>query len=100
MSKLIQEVITELQQAANKFPTWPTDPMHAKAILGEEVGELEKAILQCIYEPEKATPQDVYDEAIQVAAMAIRFLASFDMYSFEACEQHCQNALLSEATEL
>jgi NTP pyrophosphatase (non-canonical NTP hydrolase) len=54
------------------FPIWPTDPLHAVAILNEEVGELNQAILQTIYEPEKSDKYDVRDEAIQAGAMVIR----------------------------
>ena len=36
----IEDVQAELKRAATKFPTWPTDPIHALAVLGEEYGEL------------------------------------------------------------
>lgn len=32
--------LAEVERAVAKFPTWPTDAMHALAVLGEEVGEL------------------------------------------------------------
>lgn len=43
----------EMARAVAKFPTWPTDPFHALAVLGEEFGELTKAVLQHTYEPHK-----------------------------------------------
>ncbi|MAK54683.1 MAG: hypothetical protein CML17_02325 [Pusillimonas sp.] len=84
------DIEDELANALNKFPTWPTDPIHAKAVLGEEVGELEQAILECVYEPHKSTKADVRAEAIQVAAMAVRFLISLDDYKYYPSENHKQ----------
>ena len=84
------EVFDEIARAVEKFPTWPTDPLHALAVLGEEFGELQKAVLQSVYEPHKATPADVAEEAVQVAAMAFRFLASLDVYQYVPSTQHGQ----------
>lgn len=86
----VNEVLAEVYRATDKFPTWPTDPLHAVAVLGEEYGELNKAVLQAVYEPHKSSPADVREEAIQCAAMAVRFLMSLQMYRYEECEQHLQ----------
>ncbi len=85
-------VLEEIQKATAKFPTWPTDPLHAVAVLGEEYGELQKAVLQVTYEPDKATLADVRTEAIQTAAMAMRFLLSLEAYEYRRGEQHEQRA--------
>lgn len=103
----IEQIAAELQRAVAKFPTWPTDPFHALAVLGEEYGELQKAVLQRTYEPHKGVAmEDIRSEAIQTAAMAIRWITSIDLYRFEAGEQHAQAAsppsthpLLTEARE-
>lgn len=84
------EVFDEIDRAIAKFPTWPTDPLHALAVLGEEYGELTKAVLQSVYEPEKSSPASVREEAVQVAAMALRFLASLDRYEYAPGHQHEQ----------
>lgn len=89
----LRPILEEVGRAIAKFPTWPTDPLHAVAVLGEEFGELTKAVLQSVYEPHKSTPQDVREEAIQTAAMALRFVASLDAYAYRAGEQHQQEAL-------
>ena len=86
-------IFEELKRATLKFPTWPTDPLHAFAIVGEEVGELDKAVLQTVYEPHKSSPDDVRTEAIQAAAMALRFVMSLDAYRYERGEQHQQESL-------
>lgn len=80
----------ELESATTKFPTWSTDPLHAVAVVGEEAGELTKAVLQVVYEPHKSTIDDVRTEAIQTAAMAIRFVNSLDRYVFRRGPQHEQ----------
>lgn len=86
----VLEVMTEIERALAKFPTWPTDPLHAVAVLGEEFGELTRAVLQSIYEPHKVEPGDVRTEAVQTAAMALRFLASLDHYDYAGSPQHQQ----------
>lgn len=89
-STVQDEVAAEMARAAAKFPTWPTDPLHALAVLGEEFGELTKAVLQGTYEPGKQGPGAARKEAIQTAAMAIRFAMSLDRYRYAGCHQHKQ----------
>lgn len=85
------EVMAELQRATAKFPTWPTDPLHALAVLGEEFGELTKAMLQFTYEPHKrVTRMDIRSEAIQTAAMALRLAMSLPQYDYAPGRQHKQ----------
>lgn len=84
------EVYSEIDRATAKFPTWPTDPLHAVSVLGEEYGELVKATLQHTYEPHKSDLSDVREEAVQTAAMAIRFVRSLDRYEYARCPQHVQ----------
>ena len=84
------EVFAEIEKAVRKFPTWPTDPLHALAVLGEEFGELTKSTLQLTYEPHKTNIEEFRTEAIQTAAMALRFYKSLDVYEFKQCEQHQQ----------
>jgi NTP pyrophosphatase (non-canonical NTP hydrolase) len=88
-----QLVQAELAHAVAKFPTWPTDPLHALAVLGEEFGELTKAMLQHTYEPHKGvTAEDIRDEAIQTAAMALRLAMSLPCYQYRRAPQHSQGA--------
>ena len=86
-----QLVMDEVGRATRKFPTWPTDPLHAVAVLGEEFGELTKAVLQTVYEPHKVDEGELRTEAVQTAAMALRFLASMGRYKFAPCGQHVQS---------
>lgn len=87
------QALGEVAKATNKFPTWPTDPIHAAAVLHEEVGELAKAVLQCTYEPHKSNRHEVRKEAIQTAAMALRFLMSLDLYEYKPGTQHKQDSV-------
>ena len=81
---------SEVDRAKGKYPKWPTDPVHAAAIVAEEAGELVKACLELSYNEKKTNIIDVRDEAVQTAAMAIRFLQSLDHYEFKPSEQHEQ----------
>jgi len=88
--EITQQILDEVQRATRKFPTWPTDPLHALAVLGEEFGELTKEVVQLTYEPHKSRMSEVRKEAIQTAAMALRFAASLDDYHFTPGRQHQQ----------
>lgn len=90
MKETIREIEQEVDRAMRKFPTWPTDPIHALAVLQEEVGELAKEVLQRVYEPTKTTPEIIREEAIQTAAMALRFVISLDQYEYRKARQHSQ----------
>jgi NTP pyrophosphatase (non-canonical NTP hydrolase) len=68
------EVTAELKRALKLHPHWPDDAIHAAAIVSEESGELTRACNQAHYEPGKQTLADAHIEAVQTAAMAIRFL--------------------------
>lgn len=88
---VVAEIFDEVERAMRKFPTWPTDPLHALAVLGEEFGELTKDVLQLTYEPHKTCRENVRTEAIQTAAMALRFAASLDAYEYGPGTQHAQD---------
>lgn len=89
---VIDQITDEVARATTKFPTWPTDPLHALAVLGEEYGELTKAMLQLTYEPHKTNAEEVRMEAIQTAAMALRLAMSLDRYEYKRGEQHKQSS--------
>lgn len=90
LDSTIREIMREVARATDKFPTWPTDPLHALAVLGEEFGELTKAVVQLTYEPHKTSAAEVRTEAIQTAAMALRFIASLGRYQYTPGNQHRQ----------
>lgn len=75
---IVNEVLTELARALDKFPTWPLDPVHALAVVAEELGETQKEVLQLTYEPGKTTVKALRKEAIQTAAMSLRFLIGLE----------------------
>ncbi len=87
---VMKEVQAEMQRATAKFPTWPTDPLHALAVLGEEFGELTRDMLQLCYEPHKTSRENVRKEAIQTATMALRLAMSLDAYDYKRGPQHSQ----------
>lgn len=99
LSGPVREVLDEVARATVKFPTWPTDPLHALAVLGEEFGELTKDMLQLTYEPHKTNAANVRIEAMQTAAMALRLVMSLDRYEYRGCAQHSQRAARAHADE-
>ncbi len=99
MNDDLNAVFSEVERAMRKFPTWPTDPLHALAVLGEEFGELTKEALQLVYEPHKTNMTEVRKEAIQTAAMALRFVASLDRYEFIPGIQHVQPTMKDKSHE-
>jgi len=76
---ILDEVEEELGRAFDKFPLWPTDPLHALAVLA--------------YEPHKTSRDEIRKEAIQTAAMALRLAASLGVYEYRRSTQHLQGKL-------
>jgi hypothetical protein len=71
---IVNDIAAELDLAEEIFPLFPKGPIHAAGIVGEEAGKLQQAALQFTYEG--GSLSDMKTEAIQTAAMAIRFLAN------------------------
>lgn len=92
MEDIIRQIRAEVVRAQDLHPEWPSDPMHALAIVSEEYGEFAKAVLQTTYEFPKSTADDIEEEAIQMAAMAVRFLLSMNKYNYKEGKQHEQVA--------
>ncbi|KKK70399.1 hypothetical protein LCGC14_2924380 [marine sediment metagenome] len=76
----------ELRKAEKKFPTFPTDPVHAAAIVAEESGELLQAALDYTYGRSKSDFA-MAKEAAHTAAMGIRFLMSMHQMERRPPEQ-------------
>ena len=70
--KALKTVTEELLRARKLHPSWPKDSIHQAAIVQEEAGELIRAALQHEFENDPKQPMNT--EAIQTAAMALRFL--------------------------
>jgi len=90
--KVSSEIQEELDTAVRDLPTWPTDPLHALAVLGEKYGALSKAVLQLTYAPHKegSSVAAVRREAVHTAVMALRFVMSLDQYRYGESKQHRQ----------
>lgn len=70
----LKDILVEYQKAKKKHPKYPNNDYKAIAIITEEVGELAQAILD--REFGKKTISHVQEEAAQVGAMGLRFLAN------------------------
>lgn len=73
---VVLEIFAELQAAREKFPQWPDDLIHGAGVIVEEAGECMQACLQATYENQPA--DKARKEAIQTAAMAVRFVLNYD----------------------
>jgi len=62
----------ELKAAREKHPAWPSDIVHAIAIVNEESGEAMRAALNHVYHGDPS--DEIIIELIQTAAMCIRVL--------------------------
>jgi len=78
MKSILAQIIKEVERAEAIYPRWPEDPIHAAAIIAEESGEIVKACIDFTYD--NGTIKDIETEAIQTAAMCIRFLEHMVAY--------------------
>lgn len=88
LPNLLREIMYELIDAEKKFPDFPSNKTIGAAIVCEEAGELIKACLEFENENKdgkikgrtEAEYKDIIrEEAIQTAAMAMRFLLNFNL---------------------
>ncbi len=68
----ITAILEELVKAEEKHPTWPTDTIHAVAVVGEESGEALQAALNEHYHD--GTVDDIKRELCHTGATVIRAL--------------------------
>ena len=68
-------IVDELERAVSQHPHFPTDPIHAVAIMAEEAGEATQASLDFTYGGKHA--EKLQKEIIQTGAMAVRNLINF-----------------------
>ncbi|WP_140918678.1 Lar family restriction alleviation protein [Limnobaculum xujianqingii] len=81
LSLLLLELKAELHRAVEAQSFWPTDAIHASAILNDITGGLTQASLDFHF---YAAPRALMrSDAIQVGAMALRFLLNIDSYKPE-----------------
>ena len=76
-----KEIFKELKAAQEKFPGWPTDVVHAVAIVAEECGELVKSAIDFHYG--RGSKLDLQREAAQTGAMVYRFMMDLERYASE-----------------
>ena len=73
---ILDLVMTEIDQAEQLHPVWPTDLVRAAAIPVEEAGELLKAAND--HGEKHTSRQSIITEAVHTAASAIRFLKNME----------------------
>lgn len=80
--QFLEDVKAELEFAEKKHKGWPSDSVHASAIINEEAGKLTQACIDHEY-GHKLTPastERMWKKAVSTAAMAIRFAQGFTSY--------------------
>lgn len=70
----VKEMLDELEHAEAAHPDWPTEPLHAGAILAEEAGECLRDCVSYDETGREVLLASMSQEAVQTGAMAIRFL--------------------------
>jgi len=81
-SRAFGKIIEAIFEAEEKHPGWPTDPIHATAIIAEESGELTKAAID-FYFKRNDNEDEMMKEAAQTAAVLLRFMAEKGTYKQE-----------------
>jgi len=76
----VEEILKEMHRAEVLHPNWPTDPVHAAAILSEEAGEVVKAVNNIV--EKHLDDSDYRTEAIQCGAMCLRFLKNLEKFDW------------------
>jgi len=78
----LSQVNEEYAYAEKKHPGWPSDAIHASAILNEEAGKLTQACIDARYHNDGLSPENpkarMLRYAARVAAMALRFAEGLD----------------------
>ena len=70
---ILNKINDEIKRAEALHPEWPSDLCEQVLVVSEEMGEAQKAVLQFV-QGEVLTDENIDEEMIQVAAMAVRFL--------------------------
>jgi hypothetical protein len=73
--QVIGAVFDELRRAEELHPGWPENVFEQMAIIGEEFGEMQQAAIDFKYH--RGRQRRLYEEAVQVAAMSLRFLFNY-----------------------
>jgi NTP pyrophosphatase (non-canonical NTP hydrolase) len=74
---VVGAICEEYVRATEVWPDFPTDVVHAAAIVVEEAGELLQAANNIRWKDDDiANRENLLEEATQVGAMAVRFLAN------------------------
>lgn len=72
--QIITEAMNELAAARRRYPTWPTDIVHATVIMVEESTEALKAANEVRWHHKNSSAATVREEVIQTIAMCLRLI--------------------------
>lgn len=97
---ILNTIISEVDRAESLYPVWPApgrrgDHVAAASILLEEAGEVLKAANNYDMHGRGSTAE-MREEAIQTAAMAIRFLSNLDAVERQRINESARQELQEE----
>ena len=72
--RVMQQAFAELASARSRYPDWPTDIVHASAVMVEEATEVLKAANNARWNHHSGTCEELRKEVIQTIAMCLRLL--------------------------
>jgi len=71
---IFQDSLQELDSARRHYPDWPTDIVHASAVMVEEAGEVLKIANNLRWNQKNSDLSEFRNEIIQTVAMCFRLL--------------------------
>lgn len=81
LAPILLDITLEELRAESLWPDWPTDAVHAAAVLVEEPGEaLKEANNFRLSGGDEKYREAMHKEAVQSGAMALRFLLNLQNY--------------------
>ena len=78
MKNIFQQIKDERTRQDKKWGVQDHHPLEWCAILGEEVGEVQKAALETHFKYKGDNPENYREELIQVAAVAVAMVECYD----------------------
>jgi Zn-finger protein len=75
---VLDAVAEEVERAAQMYPWWPVNIVEQAAIAAEESGEVVKSVNNYYWKHGDDSVEDIRKEAVQAAAMWVRFIVNLD----------------------
>ena len=81
--EILADVLLKLDEMKVKYPEWPSNPLYAASMIGKEYSQLIADVLCLVLKSDYSKISDVKENAIQTAAVCLRFLLNINSYQFD-----------------